>query len=56
MKHAYIKKYTIHIMAVPGMTSDLFDLPLEQCAIILLTNRTNDFLDSINEKKAYCRH
>ncbi len=51
MKHKYIKKYTIHIMAVPGMKANLLDLPLEQCAFIILTNRTNDFLDSIKNRK-----
>lgn len=41
-----IKKYTIHILAVPAMTEEAFDIPHGQCAIIRLCERSNEFLDS----------
>ena len=41
-----IKKYAIHILAVPAMTEEAFDLPHSQCAIIRLCDRSNAFLDT----------
>ena len=41
----YIKKYTIHILAVSCLNPDAFDLPLRHCGVIICTNRTNDFIE-----------
>ena len=41
-----IKKYTIHILATPGLNPDAFDLPMRQYGVIICTNRTNDFIDN----------
>lgn len=47
-----IKKYCIHILAASGLTPDAFDLPMQRYAVIICTNRTNDFIDKyiINNK------
>lgn len=33
-------------MAVPGLGPDLFDLPMNRNAVIICTNRTNNFIDT----------
>ena len=39
-----IKKYTIHILAIPAITPEVFDIPIRKCAIIACTNRDNKHL------------
>ncbi len=51
MKNQQIKKYIIHILAVTALSEDVFDIPHSQCALILLTNRTNTYIDSLDMKK-----
>lgn len=45
-----LKKYVIHILAVPALTYDVFDIPLENCAFIICTNRSNYTIDNIIQK------
>ena len=40
-----LKRYAIHILAVPVVTEEAFDLPPEQTALIVCSNRTNRFID-----------
>ena len=35
-----IKKYVIHILAVTAISEDVFDIHLENCAMVTLTTRT----------------
>ncbi len=42
----YMKKYVIHILAVPALGPDSVDLPLEKCAAIICTIRTNPYIDN----------
>ena len=42
----YIKQYVIHILAVPALGPDAVDLPLDKCAAIICTIRTNSFIDN----------
>ncbi|WP_026489107.1 hypothetical protein [Butyrivibrio sp. XBB1001] len=44
-KKRKVRQFTIHILAVPAFSEDMFDVPHKQCAIILLTTRTTPFLD-----------
>lgn len=44
MKKIKLKRYVIHILAVPAISSDVFDLPMEQNALISCTDRFNAFL------------
>jgi len=39
-----IKKYTIHILAIRAIDAETFDLPKEQNAIIVCTDRDNKFI------------
>ncbi len=39
------KKYTLHILAIRAINADTFDLPIEQNAIIVCTNRDNIFIN-----------
>lgn len=41
MNRPVIRKYVIHILAVTALNNDAVDLPLEKCAFILCTSRTN---------------
>ncbi len=43
-KHV-IKKYAIHILALPAINMDSFDLPMEQNALIVCTDRSNSFIE-----------
>lgn len=43
-KKSYIKKYTIHILAITALNGETFDLPPGQNAIIICTNRKNRFI------------
>ena len=45
MKLNKIKKYTIHILALPAIRPEVFDIPLSRCAIIVCTDRENKYLD-----------
>ncbi len=45
-----IKPYVIHILAVPALSSDNFDLPSESNAVIICTNRTNRFIESLPQE------
>ena len=40
-----LRRFVIHIMGVPGIKADFFDLPMEQNALIVCTNRSNPFID-----------
>lgn len=40
-----IKKYIIHILAIRAVDAETFDLPIEQNAIIVCTNRENKFIN-----------
>ncbi len=40
------KKYTIHILAITAIKNETFDLPKEQNAIIVCTDRENKFIHS----------
>ncbi len=51
MKYHHIKKYTIHILAVTALCEDVFDIPHKHCALILLTNRTNVYINKLDIKK-----
>lgn len=45
-KRIVLKRYAIHILAVPAIDADVFDLPMKQNALISCTNkRTTDFLN-----------
>ena len=46
-----MKKYVIHILAVPAVSGKVFDIPYSNCAIILCTSRSNAFIDSIRCEK-----
>ena len=41
MRQHLIKKYTIHILAIPAIKPELFDIPISRCAIISCTDRKN---------------
>ena len=45
MKKIKLKRYVIHILPVPAVSPDVFDLPMEQNALISCTDRTNRYLD-----------
>ena len=45
MKLNKIKKYTIHILALPAIRPEVFDIPLSRCAIIACTERENEYLE-----------
>ena len=49
-----IKKYAIHILAVPAMKEEAFDLPHNQCAIIRLCDRSNGYPDSTDILQLSC--
>ena len=51
MKNHPIKKYAIHILAVTALCDDAFDIPHNKCALILLTNRTNPYIDALDLRK-----
>ena len=40
-----LKRYVIHILPIPAIGPDAFDLPMEKTALISCTDRTNDYLD-----------
>ena len=42
--HRPIKRYTIHILVIPAITTEVFDIPIRKCAIIACTNRDNKYL------------
>ena len=42
----YIKKYPLHILAVPALCYDIFDIPMYQCAVIICTGRSNAFIEN----------
>lgn len=42
-----IKKYVIHILAITAIDAETFDLPMEQNAIIVCTNRDNKYIYDI---------
>ena len=44
MRQHLIKKYTIHILAIPAIKPELFDIPISQCAIISCTDRKNRYV------------
>ena len=44
MRHHRIKKYAIHILAIPAIKPDLFDVPMSRCAIISCTDRENEYV------------
>ncbi len=46
MRDHRLKRYTIHIMAVPGLSPEAFDLPMRQYGVIICTDRTNEFIDN----------
>ena len=46
-----IKKYTIHILAIPAIKPEVFDIPLCQCAIIACTERDNENLKLFPDKQ-----
>ncbi|MBE5838053.1 hypothetical protein [Butyrivibrio sp.] len=46
-----IRKFIIHILAVPAFSENVFDILHKNCAIILLTTRTTPFLDDIDIPK-----
>ena len=46
MKKTHLKPYIIHILPVPAVSPDAFDLPMEQNALISCTDRSNRFLES----------
>lgn len=41
-----LKRYAIHILAVPVVTAEAFDLPPDRNALIVCGDRTNRFIDS----------
>ena len=47
----YINKYVIHILAVTAISEAVFDIPLENCAMITLTTRTPPALKRIKIRK-----
>lgn len=51
MRQHRIKKYTIHILAIPAIKQELFDIPLCQCAIIACTERDNENLKLFSDKQ-----
>lgn len=50
MKRIVLKRYVIHILAVPAINADAFDLPMEQNALILCCDRTNRYIEGNNIK------
>lgn len=49
--HRPIKRYTIHILAIPAITPEVFDVPIRKCAIIACTNRDNKYLKLFTPKQ-----
>ena len=51
-RRVVFKKYAIHILPVPAIEADAFELPMEKNALISCTERTNRFLsgDDISYK------
>jgi predicted protein tyrosine phosphatase len=47
-KTGTLKRFVIHITAVPGIKADAFDLPMNRNALILCTDRTNRFINGKN--------
>lgn len=44
MRQHKIKKYIIHILAIPAISPEVYDIPMSRCAIIACTERDNKFL------------
>ena len=51
MRQHKIKKYTIHILAIPAIKPDVFDVAISQCSIIACTERDNKYLRFFPEKQ-----
>lgn len=51
MRQRKIKKYIIHILAIPAIGPEVLDLPMSRCAIIACTNRDNRYLSLFPEKQ-----
>lgn len=45
-----LKKYTIHILAIPAIDDETFYLPAEQIAIIVCTKRSNSSIYKLNRE------
>ena len=51
MRQHRIKKYIIHILAIPAIGPEVLDIPMSQCAIIACTDRDNKYLYLFPEKQ-----
>ena len=51
MRQHKIKKYIIHILAIPAIGPEVLDLPMNKCAIIACTDRDNKYLSMFPEKQ-----
>lgn len=45
MRGKRIRRFTIHILAIPAINPDIMDLPAEKTALIACTPRSNKFLN-----------
>lgn len=51
MRQHKIKKYIIHILAIPAIGPEVLDLPMSRSAIIACTSRDNRYLNLFPEKQ-----
>ena len=51
MRQHKIKKYIIHILAIPAIGPEALDIPMRQCAILACTDRDNKYLSMFPEKQ-----
>ena len=51
MRQHRIRKYIIHILAIPAIDPEVLDIPMSQCAIIACTDRDNKYLKLFPEKQ-----
>ena len=51
MRQHRIRKYIIHILAIPAIGPVVLDIPMSQCAIIACTDRDNKYLKLFPEKQ-----
>jgi hypothetical protein len=49
MKQRKIKRYIIHILAIPAIGPDVLDIPMSKCAIIVCAERYNKYMDLFPE-------
>ena len=51
MRQHKIRKYEIHILAIPAIGPEVLDIPLSRCAIIACTERDNKYMNMFPERQ-----